>query len=183
MIGDSITGRATHFHGVYAFIRGLFAGAERLRRKSSSNGPVHLPVRVLGKTTTTLNFVPIDYVVNGMVHIGGLETSAGGTYHLANPYPTPNDLWLPNICRLLHVTGVELVDQTAFNAVPPTKMETWFQKQMAFYYMYLQGEPRFDCSRTLDALRGTGIECPGVTVEFIETIVGWYVDYLKASQA
>ena len=38
-------------------------------------------------------------------------------------------------------------------------------------------------SRTLDALRGTGIECPCVTVEFIETIVGWYVDYLKASQA
>jgi len=183
VIGDSITGRATHFHGVYAFIRGLFAGAERLRRKASSNGPVHLPVRVLGKTTTTLNFVPIDYVVNGMVHIGGLENSAGGTYHLANPYPTPNDLWLPNICRLLHVTGVQLVDQTAFNAVPATKMETWFQKQMAFYYMYLQGEPRFDCSRTLDALRGTGIECPCVTVEFIETIVGWYVDYLKASQA
>ena len=75
------------------------------------------------------------------------------------------------------------MDQTAFNAVPATKMETWFQKQMAFYYMYLQGEPRFDCSRTLDALRGTGIECPCVTVEFIETIVGWYVDYLKASQA
>ena len=62
-------------------------------------------------------------------------------------------------------------------------METSFQKQMAFYYMYLQGEPRFDCSRTLQALRGTGIECPRVTVEFIETIVGWYVEYLKAAQA
>ena len=79
--------------------------------------------------------------------------------------------------------GSELVDQTAFNAVPPTKMETGSQKQMAFYYMYLQGVPRFHCSRTLDALRGTGIECPCVTVDFIETIVGWYVEYLKASQA
>ena len=49
VIGDSITGRATHFHGVYAFIRGLFTGAERLRRKAASNGQVHLPVRVLGK--------------------------------------------------------------------------------------------------------------------------------------
>ena len=116
VIGDSISGRATHFHGVYAFIRGLFAGAVRLRRKSATSGAVHLPVRVLGKTTTTLNFVPIDYVVNGMMHIGSQETSAGGTYHLANPYPTPNDLWLPNICRLLDVTGVELVDQRAFDA-------------------------------------------------------------------
>jgi len=47
--------------------------------------------------------------------------------------------------------------------------------------MYLQGEPRFDCSRTLQALQGTGIVCPPVTVEFIERIVGWYVEYLKAA--
>ena len=180
VIGDSVTGRATHFHGVYAFIRGLFTGASRLRRRSQSNGQVHLPVRVLGRMTTTLNFVPIDYVVNGMVHIGNQPASAGSAYHLANPYPTPNDLWLPNICRLLGVTGVELVDQSVFDRHPATRMEASFQKQMAFYYMYLQGEPMFDCSRTLDALKGTGIECPRVTVEFIERIVGWYVDYLKA---
>jgi nucleoside-diphosphate-sugar epimerase len=180
VIGDSRTGRATHFHGVYAFVRGLFTGAARLRRKATSNGPVHLPVRVLGKTTTTLNFVPIDYVVNGMVYLANREESSGGIYHLANPYPTPNTLWLPNICRLLNVTGIELVDQSVFDAAPPTRMEAMFQKQMAFYYMYLQGEPRFDCSRTLEALRGTGIECPRVTAEFIERMVGWYVNYLKS---
>src|SRR5262245_50665182 len=92
--GDSVTGRATHFHGVYAVIRGLFTGATRIRRKANGSGPVHLPVRVLGKTTTTLNFVPIDYVVNGMAHIGSQQESSGGIYHLANPYPTPNNLWL-----------------------------------------------------------------------------------------
>ena len=51
--------------------------------------------------------------------------------------------------------------------------------RMAFYYQYLQGEPRFDCHRTLDALRNTGIECPGVTVEFIHRMVGWYVNFLN----
>jgi nucleoside-diphosphate-sugar epimerase len=182
VIGDSRTGRATHFHGVYAFIRGLYTGAARLRRKGQESGPVHLPVRVLGKTSTTLNFVPIDYVVNGMVHIGSHRPAGGGAYHLANPHPTPNTLWLPHICRLLDVTGVELVDQAAFDAVPPTRIEAMFQKQMAFYYMYLQGEPRFDCSRALEALRGTGIECPQVTAEFIERMVGWYVDYLRSHQ-
>ncbi|HET9220621.1 MAG TPA: hypothetical protein VFR18_26820, partial [Terriglobia bacterium] len=69
--------------------------------------------------------------------------------------------------------------QSAFEAHPPTRMEAAFQKQMAFYYMYLQGEPLFDCSRTLEALQGTGIVCPRVTAEFIERIVGWYVNYLK----
>ena len=179
VIGDSVTGRATHFHGVYAFIRGLFTGAARLRRKAGPGEVVNLPMRVLGKTTTTLNFVPIDYVVNGMLHIGSMPASVGGTYHLANPAPTPNTLWLPNICRLLGVTGIELVDASVFEKDLPTKLEALFQKQMAFYYMYLQGEPLFDCSRTLDALKGTGIECPRVTVEFIEKMVGWYVNFLK----
>jgi len=179
VIGDSVTGRATHFHGVYAFIRGLYTGAARLRRKAGPGEMVHLPMRVLGKTTTTLNFVPIDYVVNGMLHIGNMPESVGGTYHLANPEPTPNTLWLPNICRLLGVTGIELVDAGAFEKEPPTKLEALFQKQMAFYYMYLQGEPRFDCTRTLAALKGTGIECPRVTVGFIEKMIGWYVGFLK----
>jgi thioester reductase-like protein len=179
VIGDSRTGRATHFHGVYAFIRGLYTGAARLRRKMGPGEVVHLPMRVLGKTTTTLNFVPIDYVVNGMLHIGSTPESAGGTYHLANPVPTPNPLWMTNICRLLGVTGIELVDASAFDKEPPNKLEALFQKQMAFYYMYLQGEPYFDCSHTLAALKGTGIECPQVTVAFIEKMVGWYVNFLK----
>jgi len=179
VIGDSITGRATHFHGVYAFIRGLFTGAARLRRKLGPGEIVHLPMRVVGKNTTTLNFVPIDYVVNGMLHIGSTDASIGGTYHLANPDPTPNTLWLPNICRLLGVTGIELVDASVFEKEPPTKLETLFQKQMAFYYQYLQGEPLFDCTRTLEALQGTGIACPRVTAEFIERMIGWYVNFLK----
>jgi hypothetical protein len=61
-------------------------------------------------------------------------------------------------------------------------MEALFQKQMAFYYMYLQGEPRFDCARTLEALSGSGIECPRVTAEFIDKMVGWYVGYLKSGE-
>jgi thioester reductase-like protein len=179
VIGDSVTGRATHFHGVYAFIRGIYTGATRLRRKLGPGETVHLPMRIVGKTTTTLNFVPIDYVVNGMLHIGGTPASVGGTYHLANPHPTPNALWLPNICRLLGVSGIELVDASVFEKEPPTRLEALFQKQMAFYYMYLQGEPLFDCTRTLEALKGTGIECPRVTVEFTERMVGWYVNFLK----
>ena len=179
VIGDSVTGRATHFHGVYAFIRGLYAGGARLRRKLGPGETVHLPMRVVGKTSGTLNFVPMDYVVNGMLQIGSTEASVGGTYHLANPFPTPNTLWLPNICRLMGVTGIELVDASVFEKEPPTKLESLFQKQMAFYYMYLQGEPRFDCTRTLEALKGTGIECPRASAEFIEKMIGWYVNFLK----
>ena len=180
VIGDSSSGRVTHFHGVYAFIRALWAALERLRRRMPGAGVVNLPLRVLGVETQTLNFVPIDYVVNGMAAISRRPDSIGGTYHLANPSPTENRIWLPNICRLLRVEGIQLVGQNSFLKTPMTKLESLFQKQMAFYYQYLQGEPRFDCRRALDALKHTGVECPPVTVEFIDRMAGWYVDFLNA---
>jgi len=127
-----------------------------------------------------LNFVPIDYVVDAMVEISESPSSIGETYHLANPVPTENRLWLPHICRVLRVDGIQLVGENSFLKTPMTKLEALFQKQMAFYYQYLQGEPRFDCRRALDALKNTGIACPRVTVELIDKMTGWYVDFLNA---
>ena len=40
-------------------------------------------------------------------------------------------------------------------------------------------KPRFDCRRALDALKHTSIQCPRVTVEFIQKMAGWYVDFLS----
>ena len=133
-----------------------------------------------GSEAQTLNFVPIDYVVNGMLEISRRADSAGGTYHLANPVPTENRVWLPNICRVLRVEGIHLVGEKSFLKAPMTKLEALFQKQMEFYYQYLQGEPRFDCRRALDVLKNTGIECPVMTGEFIDKMAGWYVDFLNA---
>jgi hypothetical protein len=147
-----------------------------MRRKNPSNGTIQLALRVPGSGNTTLNFVPIDYVVNGMVEIGGRDSSIGNTYHLANPEATPNRIWLPAVCRLLGMEGLRFVDPQSFVNEPPNRLEALFRKHMTFYYMYLQGEPRFDCSRALEALKGTGIECPPVTEAFTNKMIGWYID-------
>jgi thioester reductase-like protein len=183
VIGDSTSGRVTHFHGVYAFIRGLWTALERLRRGMTEDSVVNLPLRLLGAEGTTLNFVPIDYVVDGMVAISRRADSFGETYHLVNPVPTENRVWLPHICRILGVEGIQLVPENSFRKTPMTRLEQIFQKQMAFYYQYLQGEPRFDCRRTLEALRNTGIQCPRVTVEFIQRMTGWYVNFLRDARS
>ena len=183
VIGDSRTGRITHFHGVYAFIRGLWSTLERIRRRNPANETIHLPMRVPGSSDGTLNFVPIDYVVGGMVEIGKRNDSIGNTYHLANPEATPNGMWLPTICRLLGVEGLRFVDPQSFVSEPPNRLEALFRKHMAFYYMYLQGEPQFDCTRALEALKGTGIQCPRVDVAFTNKMIGWYIQYLKKESA
>jgi nucleoside-diphosphate-sugar epimerase len=183
VIGDSRTGRVTHFHGVYAFIRGLWSTLGRMRRKNPAKGTIQLPLRVPGSADSTLNFVPIDYVVNGMIEIGRRDSSVGNRYHLANPVATPNGVWLPAICRLLGAEGLSFVRPESFVMTPPNRLETLFRKHMAFYYMYLQGEPKFDCRQTLEALQGTGIECPVVTEAFIDKMIGWYIDWLNRETA
>ena len=180
VIGDSRSGRVTHFHGVYAFIRGLWALLERLRRRAPEGEFVHLPLRVLGSEGQTLNFVPINYVIDGMVVLSERSASIGSTYHLANPIPTENRLWFENICRFLRVEGIQLVGKESFSKNPMSKIEAFFQKQMAFYYQYLRGEPRFDCRRAIEGLKNTGIECPRVNPELINKMIGWYVDLLNA---
>jgi len=178
VIGDSRTGRITHFHGVYAFIKGLWSTLERLRRRNPTNGTINLDLRVPGTGDGTLNFAPIDYVVGGMVEIASQNSSAGKTYHLANPVPTLNRVWLPAISKLLGVEGLHFVDPGDFTNTPPNRLEALFKKHMAFYYMYLQGEPRFDCHNTIEALRDSGISCPLVTEPMINKMIGWYIDHL-----
>ena len=179
VIGDSMTGRATHFHGVYAFIRGLWTAVRRLRRKQGGAEIVQLPMRVLGSEASTLNFVPIDYVTHGMLAIARQPSSAGETYHLSNPQATPNRLWLSIVCDQLGVEGIRFVDDASFTENPMTKLEALFHRQMAFYNQYLGAEPRFDCERTVRALTGTKVGCPDVTEQFARKMTGWYIDMLN----
>lgn len=182
VIGESTTGRITHFHGVYAFVRALWSVLHRLRRGLPADTVVQLPLRVLGAPSGTLNFVPIDYVVEAMVTIGSRESSVGETYHLTNPEPTRNAEWLSHFCRIFKVEGIQLASSEEFVRQSMTKLEAMFQKQMAFYYMYLQGEPRFDCRQTANALQTSGIKCPHVTADFIDKMAGWYLNYLNNVQ-
>ena len=183
VIGDSETGRATHFHGVYAFIRGLWSATRRLRRGQPESTIVDLPLRVRGSESTTLNFVPIDYVTDAMLELATKDSGEGTTYHLANPTPTENHLWLNIVCDQLRVRGIRLVGEEAFLNDPMTRLETVFHKQMAFYYQYLGEEPVFDCSHVLDGLKGTSIRCPEVTPEFARKMTGWYIDRLDRNEA
>lgn len=181
VIGESRSGRTTHFHGVYAFIRGLWAVTERLHRTQPDPEVLDLSLRVRGSGSTTLNFVPIDYVTDAMVEVAKRKSSKGNIFHMTNPTPTENDLWLGIVCDQLRVRGIRLVGKDSFMEEPMTRLETLFHRQMAFYNQYLEGEPRFDCTQVLQALKQTSIQCPPVTTAFARKMIGWYIDMLNAS--
>jgi thioester reductase-like protein len=181
VVGDSRSGRVTHFHGVYAFIRAMWRIVDRLRMRRAGSNVAELALRLPGDPKGTLNFVPIDYVVDSIVAIASRCDSAGATYHVTNPEPTQNRAWLETICDVLGVSGIELATPSAFASMPMTRLEATLQKHVTFHAQYLQGEPRFDCSRTLAALSGTGIECPRMSTDLVRRLTGWYLSSLKSA--
>lgn len=183
VIGNSVSGKATHFHGVYAFIRGLWAVTRRLRQGNPGSDFVDLSLRIRGSETSTLNFVPIDFVVSAIMELAGVPVSGvARTFHLTNPVPTPNWLWLGVVCRQLRVRGIRLAEEKDFEDEPMTRMEALFHRQMTFYSPYLSTEPVFDRSAIEDALSTGAIRCPYVTQEFAAKMTGWYIDLLNGAR-
>jgi len=76
VVGDSHTGETQKFDGPYFVMQWL------LRQ------PRHAILPVAGDPTTTrVNVVPRDFVVDAVGYLSGLPVSEGRTYHLADPRP------------------------------------------------------------------------------------------------
>ena len=76
VVGDSRSGETQKYDGPYFVMQWLLRQPHR----------AVLPV-VGDPETIRVNLVPRDFVVDAMAHLSGLDTSAGRTYHLADPTP------------------------------------------------------------------------------------------------
>ena len=76
VVGDSRTGATQKYDGPYTALRLL------LRQPRIALLPV-----VGDVSTTRMNVVPRDFVVDAIAHLSGLERSRGRVYHLADPAP------------------------------------------------------------------------------------------------
>lgn len=178
VIGRSQDGKVTHFHGVYGFIKGLVAAIARINIRRELNGLIELPLRIVGAATKTLNMVPVDYVIDAMYRIAKQRDSSGQIYHIVNPRPPENRVWLQELCQTLGITGVRFVAGNEFVASPMNLIEKLFSRRMAFYAQYLDGEPIFDTTNLKTALSGTGIRCPHLDARMMKTMIAYYLRLL-----
>ena len=108
-----------------------------------------------------LSLVPVDYVVDAMVYLAGLEGSAGLTYHLADPDP----LTVPELLdavgdatgRRLVPIPVPLAPAVAALSLPGVGMLTGFEPQSLAYTSH---PTRYDTTNAIRDLEGSGISCP-----------------------
>lgn len=151
VVGDSLTGETDKYDGPYYFIR-LMLKMPRL-----------VPMLRLGAGKGRLNVVPVDFVVAAMAEIVDQPAAAGRVYQLADPAALTTREILDRISTALgkpkppFAVPAGLFD--AALAVPALRSAVEIPRETV---VYANHEVRYDVLNTLDALDGTGIQCPPV---------------------
>ncbi|HLO50704.1 MAG TPA: thioester reductase domain-containing protein, partial [Kamptonema sp.] len=129
---------------------------------------------------TIVDWTPVDYVSQAIVHLSRQKESAAKVFNLVNPQPITWRVLFNSLCSLgyslelispdkWHSALIEHSENHPENALNP--FLPMFSKKMAF------GEylPQLDCQNTLDGLVGTDIVCDSLEIK----LLGNYCLYLS----
>lgn len=158
VVGDSATGEMDKIDGPYYFF-GILSALAGLPRFT----PMMLP------DTGRTNIVPVDYVVNALVHLMHTEGRDGQTFHLT----APKTIGLRGIYRgVADVAGLPplrgTLPRAAAAPVVKARGRVKAVRNIVATQLGIPGEvldvvdlmPTFTADNTVEALRGTGIEVP-----------------------
>ena len=147
IVGRSDNGCSSSFEGFYkpvkAIARVMMLMEKRLKlpkremMESTLRLPkLHLPLAIKGNPDSTLNLVPVDWVVDRII---SLIYSDSGTYHLTDPLPLTNREICEGINEALGITGPHF-DKEARLLQPHDRI---YNKMVKDFLPYLQNEPKF----------------------------------------
>lgn len=155
VLGEYGTGRVRTFGTFYYLLKLLAEGRV-----------THMPA----EPWATLNLVPVDYVVEGIVALARrFDEAVGQTFHLVADDPTPMSAFTETLQRFPGLSVPHFVPPASFEP-PPGRT---FGKLIAPYAPYFSRNPRFDDSRFL-AL--TGMACPAIGSVWWERLVSFAVE-------
>ena len=178
MVGDSRSGRTLHFRVLYDPMKWVYFGKTDV-----------LPCR----PEVHLDVVPIDFVCDALLELGGRDDSLGGVYHLtAGPERT---LSIQEMVELAvaegnryhrEIGGPPIASPTivspdrvhAATAKERERVEQLFslgQAVMRAHMPYMLTEQLFDSSRAHEALAATGIACPHLR-DYFTRLARWGVE-------
>lgn len=167
VVGDSRSGETDKYDGPYYMIR-LMMRLPRL-----------VPTVGIGRGRARLNLVPVDFVIAAMVEIAGQPDAAGKVYQLADPAAL-------RVSELLDLISHELGKPRPLISLPGRLLEGALSIDAV---RRLVGMPKetivyanhpvaYDVQNTLDALEGTGVECPSITT-YLPTLIEYVREHPK----
>ncbi|QSR47742.1 SDR family oxidoreductase [Aeromonas veronii] len=166
VVGDSNTGEMDKIDGPYYFFKTI----QKLRRLL----PPWMPA--IGVEGGRINIVPVNFVVDAMVHIAHQEGEENKTFHLTDPNPMRVGDMLSTFSRAAHAPEPAIrINASLFNFIP--RHLTAMLMTMApvrrirdaaiadlglpkDVFRLISYPTRFDSRETQRVLKGTGIEVP-----------------------
>jgi thioester reductase-like protein len=162
IVGDSVTGHTSTYHGIYRFLE----LGDRLAERDAGGRRV-LPLRLPFAADELRNLVPVDWVARAIVRILLLPEWHGRTYHLTSPEPVPARL-LKEVAE--EVLGIEGVGWAAEGRpAPASELEQTFREHLQEYWPYLGDDPEFDRTNTSAAL--PDLPCPRIDRELLARLI------------
>jgi thioester reductase-like protein len=163
IVGDSVTGFTTTFHGFYATLRLAHTLIRSI--ESELNGRIVVqPTRLTLDGSESKNFVPVDWVSAVVTHIVVRPEHHGRTYHLTPAHPVT----VRQINEALELASrfCGTVFQGAGTRIEnPSEIERLFYEHFQIYNSYWRDDPVFDRSNTLAA--APHLPCPNVDVPML----------------
>ncbi len=152
-------GETASFGAVYQLIRLVAEG--RIRMLPAGHG-------------ASLDLVPIDHVVGGLVDIAERMADANGrVFHLASGCPVPLAALRHLATAFPHLHAPRFVTPDRFQPARPGGRERWLQDQVVTAYAaYLRPSPRF---QTANLLALTGRSCPPVNEGYLRRLIAFAI--------
>lgn len=196
VVGNSKTGRTPVFTGYYTFARMLCYIRDSILDAISKNGISYFnngfftngdgflkfPVKIPCHPESTVNLIPIDFLVNGIYAIASNLKSLGKTFHIVNPRP-PTVRWIfDTSLEIMKMRGFQLVDLNNPSAVSESieeagskqilyKIEMSIRDLCGAYLPYITSEPVFDDFNT----RSFGVLIPPLRKELIKKLLEYAI--------
>jgi nucleoside-diphosphate-sugar epimerase len=165
ILGHSLTGKAVRFTGYYDVIRAIYLLTHSLEVNLGGKFDRNLRLRILARPKVLLNLVPIDSVVEAMWHVA----RAGRYDSLIINLPGDTTALLADLfryaCEPLGVTGIELVEEDAFQKRHMSGLERLFNRKTQFQAPYLLDGPAFDTTNFRRLVPREALSCPQVVDE------------------
>jgi thioester reductase-like protein len=129
-------------------ISARFAGFARLcglyKRTLGRIRALRPSLRVRGSAKSSLNVVPITYVVEAMLAIAANGRTSFGTFHLVDPAPPCNQELLDRITELIGLRGIEPFEHRTLPIEGASLFERVVENLLRPYQDYFFESPTFD---------------------------------------
>jgi thioester reductase-like protein len=151
VVGDSRTGETGKYDGPYFVLQWI------LRQGKNAILP-----EIGNPESFRINLVPSNYVLDAMAFLATKESSAGKTFQLADPSPLTIkevvDLFAKHLGKkIIRIPLPKSFAKAAIAGIPG--LESWLgiPRSSLDYFTH---PTVYEVSQTLQALQGSGIECP-----------------------